>query len=568
MTPLAAIRCRLRPGNGGRGQVLLMFAFLLPVLIGAIAIAMDLTVGYYYSVLCERSAAAGALAGVLKMPQDFAGAQRKAEELVEANYGCSSDRWVSAPNPGGTSVQVEPVPGFPTRLKVTTSRDVPAFFARLFGSSSLKVSRSAVAEYLPPIGLGQPGQQVGSETSRLGTPGSYALHQNSYQTAREQGDPFTPDPRGTSDVHRLSARTGIDTADPSLPDRGGWNYLVQLPRGGQIQVYDAAPTNGPETPCDNLAVSVPGRCNGQNLVLGEAGGDAVRYTIFQVNSVATRSSDVELSQVKIYPVQATPAANGYSYSAGIHGGSYTETYDGAGLPQVLPLNRWWVDIASYFGGSRAQALMEWHRGPLSPGLPPGTYRLRVDTADVVGGGYQNTSNNKRWAVRVRAADGSSCVNFDPSQNCTVNAWEDMDFAPLLGGSTTIPLFELPAEYHGLPVNVYLWDLGDNIGSVVVDILQPGGSVFSSAQGVPVYNYGNQLSNAPNLVQSNGAASVQAGNGRFNGQWISFQVLVPDTYNATSPNDVWSMRYTASNPGGDVLAVVVRAAGSAVRLVSS
>ncbi|MEA2646117.1 MAG: hypothetical protein QOE92_1200 [Chloroflexota bacterium] len=556
-----------------RGQVLLIFAFLCPVLIGAIAIAMDLTVGYYYSVLCEKSAAAGALAGVLSMPQNFAQAKATATELVMANGGCNGATFVAPPAKDGTSIDVQPVAGFPTRLSVKTSRQVPAFFARLFGSTSIIVSRTAVAEYLPPIGLGQPGQQVGSAVSELGTPGSYALNLNGWNYQRFQGDAFTPDPAGTSDVHRLSAVTGIDTVDPALPDRGGWNYLVNLPQGGQVQVFNAAGSSGVDSTCDNRAPGSANRCNTSGLGLGDSYSFGLRYTLFSITDPNTRGNDVELSQYKVYPLTANPNAAGFAYNAGPRGGIYNEAYNGAGEPTVMPLYRWWANIGNLASlGPKVQQLVDPVLGPASPDLPPGFYRLRIDIADVNGSGFKTTSGNHRWAVRVRGPGGqASCKNPSPDLNCTVNAWEDIDFAPLLRGSTTVPLFQLGREYAGLPVNVYLWDLGDagsSLNDVVVDILDPTGVPYAGAGGVPLFDLRDQLSNAATLVQNTPTATVSAGGGRFNGKWVQFQILVRPDYTATAPNDVWSLRYRSTVQGGDVLSVVVRAAGSAVRLVSS
>src|SRR2546430_11192383 len=52
------------------GQAVVLIAFMLVVLIGAIGLAVDGGVGYYYNNLAERAAGAAALSGVVFMPGD------------------------------------------------------------------------------------------------------------------------------------------------------------------------------------------------------------------------------------------------------------------------------------------------------------------------------------------------------------------------------------------------------------------------------------------------------------------------------------------------------------------
>ena len=109
------------------------------------------------------------------------------------------------------------MPGSDNKLSVTVSRYVPVYFMQLFGVTRYLVSRTAIATYLPPLSLGQPGSQTGSTTSQLGSGGNnyFFTRTEGWSTDRQQGDAFTPNPTGgalgaSSDVHAIRS-----TADAS-----------------------------------------------------------------------------------------------------------------------------------------------------------------------------------------------------------------------------------------------------------------------------------------------------------------------------------------------------------------
>ena len=53
------------------GQVIVLMGLMIIVLTGAVGIGIDAGFGYIYSAACERAAAAGALSGVVFMPDQF-----------------------------------------------------------------------------------------------------------------------------------------------------------------------------------------------------------------------------------------------------------------------------------------------------------------------------------------------------------------------------------------------------------------------------------------------------------------------------------------------------------------
>src|SRR2546430_3932704 len=69
--PAAGVLRRLKKQGG---QAIVLLALTGTLLIGGVGIAVDLAVGYMYSIAAERAAAAAALSGVVFMPDQFSSA--------------------------------------------------------------------------------------------------------------------------------------------------------------------------------------------------------------------------------------------------------------------------------------------------------------------------------------------------------------------------------------------------------------------------------------------------------------------------------------------------------------
>jgi Putative Flp pilus-assembly TadE/G-like len=138
------------------GQIVVLFAVLLPLFLGLGAIAVD--IGYWYVVkkTAQDAADAAALAAARELP-DACAAIVKGEEYGLANMpdatvtvipptSCGS----SVPVPGGGEVPGAGAgaggEGSSTGVLVTVSHDTGAFFGRVFGIAEPRVTASAVAE--------------------------------------------------------------------------------------------------------------------------------------------------------------------------------------------------------------------------------------------------------------------------------------------------------------------------------------------------------------------------------------------------------------------------------------
>jgi hypothetical protein len=656
--------------RGQAGQAVILIAFMILVLFGAVGLAVDGGVGYYYNTSAERAASAAALSGVIFMPGQFA-----PTDAIPANSGYdATDRAIAAAKRNGfdvadtadsVTVTAARVPGFDNKLSVTVSRYVPVFFMQLFGVTRYIVSRTAIATYLPPLSLGQPGTQTGSTTSQLGSGGNnyFFTRTEGWSTDRQQGDAFTPNPGGGSlgvstDVHAISRAQGSDPVGASLPDRGGYNYLVNLPNGGYIEVYNAifGPDNAPSligsagpaseswasnapagtthNICENHisnSAKVLDQCSsGSSYYLHEEDSmdfssygttqknlySAMEYTVEKVNTPFIRASDSIVSQVIVYPIDAsgywkTPAnCNGQckpakNYNPINNLGSYiTQTWDNAGNPTNMLTYHSWVDLTNYLGatdGGTFQRLVTPSSGP----LPAGTYRLRVDTLGFDGlnpptnGTSSGGQAHKGYAVKVedQAGYGSGTCT-----GCTVGAWDDMAlYTPIsvpAGGHFDIPIFKVPPDYAGQTITLDVYDPGDISGGGNVDlfVLDNTGAIVTvtSPAAIRIWDIGltrtnvgppvpctgtGGLTNPPTpCVVSTGSpqvATVRAtsgGNTNYNGHWLRFEVPIPSSYapGANSNSWWWSLRYQISTnvTATDTITVAIGLKGNPAHLMQS
>jgi len=580
------------------GQAVVFVALMMIVIFGAVGLAVDGGIGYYYNAAAERAAAAAALSGVVFMPAQLTPAQA----IPAASGNDATDRAIAQAKRNGfdtadvadnVQVTLNAVPGFDNKLSVTVSRSVPTFFMQIFGISTFTVSRTAIATYLPPLKLGQPGGSVGSTVSQLGNSGYYFLRTEGWAVDRGQGDAYTPNPNSgcsscpSTDQHQVSNAAGTDSADPTLPFAGGYNYMITVPVGStaQIQVYNAAfapdSDNGGAVPnyCENWKTGFAGHaCSaGGNYYMHEDDSfgappwatntySAMKYTIFSAPSVFIRSSDTVLSQMLVKPIDAGNfGAATPTYKDVNTGKTITQKYNGAtGAPTNMLAYHAWMNVGGYVPDTTCAGACTGTTEPESalitytPGdgpigaLGPGTYRLRIDTLEAngsnpcnaAGTGCTGTSQAHK-GLAVRVTDGGG---VNPCAGCTMSGLDDMAiFTPIAiagGGNFQIPIFELTPDYAGETIGIDIWDPGDvgGTGNVYLGFVDPTTNalvVEAAGQTATVYDLFNQRSN-----YGTGAASVigtynnptpveqqvvVGGANQYNAQWVHFDLVIPSGY---------------------------------------
>jgi Flp pilus assembly protein TadG len=190
-----------------RGQVLVFFVILSVLVIGLVAVVIDVAWFWSNQQQMQKAADAGALAGAVYLPGDTNRAYSAARAEATKN-GYTS---------GQAGVSVVPVqdPGNRRRLQVTISGPVNSFFARVFCvvtscTEQVTVRVTALAEFVLPVPMGSPQNYFGigfmvdaSETSAAASstrsasssvsgggwtnPGNVYTNNDSYSTASISG---------------------------------------------------------------------------------------------------------------------------------------------------------------------------------------------------------------------------------------------------------------------------------------------------------------------------------------------------------------------------------------------
>ena len=604
------------------GQAIVVVAMAGTLLIAGVGLGVDMVVGYFYSVATERAAAAAALSGVVFMPDQFS----PSNAMPPGSRNDATDRALdearrngfdTADAANGIVVTPSRVTGYPNQLQVTVERTAPVFFMEAFGFRPYVVKKIAVAAYLPPISLGEPGSQLGAALGELGRTRFSFMRTEGWGTDRGYGDAFTPSPfnppagaGATDDVHQISYANATELMDPSVSDRGGYNYRVTIPGGGAggvIQIYNAAYApdgyGAAANFCNNDNQNPALRaCSTRGISWYHEDDDmggataanypAMRYSLYWVNNLFIRSTDVLLSQTTVYPIDASNwsmASNQYLVMGGSsRGRRVTQSYSG-GLPTNMLIYHNWIDPATYsepqddglVSLQQTGAFSTYDQGGV---LVPGTYRLRVDTLDNNGRSFTSSSTIGKKGYALRAVNGDA--SRTACTTCQTAAWYDMCFfTPFdagLGGSFTMNLFQLPRDYAGLTVTIDLWDPGDvfsTSGFVAINILDPAGAVATSPLGINIYDLGQKRSSlaARNYrvwasASTNRLASFTAVDTRTgvsaNSQWIHLEIPIPSSYNPPPGQDWWKLQYV-TGPATityDTVTVAVGLKGGPVHLV--
>ncbi len=152
MTSSATTGRRHRP----RGQVLVIFAGALFLLMMMAAIVIDVSWYWVNSLRVQRAADAAALAGAVMLPNDPSTAYTLARDEAKRNG------YVPGAVAGGNIV-ITPLQdgGNPRRLDVTISAPVGTFFMKVIGIPFINVTRTAKAEFTLPVPMGSPQNYYG-----------------------------------------------------------------------------------------------------------------------------------------------------------------------------------------------------------------------------------------------------------------------------------------------------------------------------------------------------------------------------------------------------------------------
>ena len=151
-----------------KGQTLIIFALSFTVLLGVAGLAIDGARLFDMYARMQRAAEAGALAGVLYMPNNYSSplpppgdgnsaVSRALEETIKNGFGSPLPPNVSdCPTPTkSVQVAVCTVPNRSTDLQVIVTMTVNVVLLSGLGVAPVTLQAVAQAEYLPPFDVGR-----------------------------------------------------------------------------------------------------------------------------------------------------------------------------------------------------------------------------------------------------------------------------------------------------------------------------------------------------------------------------------------------------------------------------
>ena len=511
--PAVPDRGRLRR-LGAAGQAIVIFVVSLGVLFGILALGLDVGNIWNNSLHVQQAAEAAALAGVPYMPGDFPTASAKAAAEAQRN-GFSMA--------GGATVTPSVNAESNRRLDVTVSRTYGTYFLRILGMNTVRISRTATAEYTLPVPMGSPLSSFGDNSGNFWAAAESQGANRSYGDA--YGTFYNPSP------------TQNNQYDPN-----GYNYAIEVPVGAgatSIDLYDPTfcavddqkgtgdhwiPWNQSGWPAASIYFSLWSDAASTPLDYSDDVLVASSGTLFEGERQVDKSAALRES------------------SAAWPGNSFWSLPDCQANPYH---NQWWT---------------------LATVVSPGIYRLQVTTTNPLNiNDQKGTSAENMWALRA--------VPTDPTYGPYVYGLGKMViYANVANGTTLFYLGRIEAVHAGKTMVIQLFDPGDASGNSSIEVLQPTSTGYVAAR----FNY-TADSNAAGSKSGTNVASLRTtinGSSQYNNSWVTLTVPLPKTYTAPLPpgepagtlGGWWKIRYTFDNTTTDTTTWQVSIRGNPVHLV--
>ena len=500
------------PHERERAYVLIMLTMLLVPMFAVAGFATDVGSWYVQASRVQHAADAGALAGVVWMPDIGAATLHATEAMRQNGFDPSDPRFEITVTPVGDQ-----------RLNVEiTDHNVDLFFSKIV-LDHMEITRSATAEYLKPLPLGSPLNNFGNDpTCALASclPNWWAAIQGPF-TKKKHGDPYAT---SCDTVPAVSPGTTCATANTEYRPSGYW-YIVEVP----------------QSLMDLFGGSVP-----INIEVYDAGFYERGTPFSETGDYKTDfSTNAPSFQIEAFRNDNTPLD--HTDNPSWPGGACRRTIV-AEASSATYQNRWHVVCRIVVSAA-------------------GTFPVNVRTSDLAGGAPVVGSATSNYSLRVRAECGAS---FCPP-NMQPRFYGVRDYSIFLnpGAGSTAEFFtaEVNETAIGKEFTVELFDPGDGVsGDYFMSLIDPRtNSPVTSCNWLASDGRSGTLS--PCRIQTSNAGVSQ-----FDGQWLFLTYEIPVGYVCTPPAGTgcwWKMRYEfpgASSPS-DRITVRVSVKGDPVKLVS-
>lgn len=463
---------------------------------GLAAMGTDLAWFYLNTSRVQRAADASSLAGVIWLPGSFGTAESTAWGVATQNgYENGVDNAVVVP---------AAVPGEENQLEVTITDTVPTFFLKVMGFNDMTITRSAIAEYIPPLKLGSPLNQFGNscDPQYEGTPGfpadcgdNFWANMHGWFTHTSFGDAYSGHCQGgTNDDEGCPVNTiARDT---------GYLYGIESSSGFTLQFTDLAfhNTSGVVTNtndqhrtgdrgCEDWGPSTSSSC-GPTVIVNLYAPDPTPLDL--TDNGAPACTATVPPQAQIHELVGGVGPNAVPYSWATPDGKSCWSQSGAGV--------WVVQVVNQYPGAT-----------------------------------DNRAGLNRYSVRSTSGQLYALGDFSIYNNAG-------------GATTSFHLAEVPDFYAGKTFVVEMFDPAEHgAGTGQLQLIDADGNIFNDGA-CRVYERPAADPDGP-WTQT---ASFSAGSNcienttpdEYQNQWMKFEVDLPTTYscNAVAGDCWWKINY--------------------------
>jgi Flp pilus assembly protein TadG len=567
-----APRVARRRIGSSRGQVLVIFAGGLIALLSLCAVVIDVSWYWANTLRVQRAADAAALAGVVSLPGNVAGAQSLAVQAAGENgysltNACVSGTMTPSALPG---ICAQPDAANNRQLDVTLSEPVSTFFMRLVGINSITATRTSKAKYELPVPMGSPLNYYGVY-QLCSVAGACSAEPDAVSgTLTSQGFFGAIEGEGanqsTGDAY-ATYYNGKPTLNANYKATG-YDYDVVVPTSGAtIWVFD------------------PTFCATATKTTGSGHAGAGDHWISPNNPTAV-STYYQLWNFNGFPLDSTKwtkSADSGSLFANENNIDKSTTYGSTTLTD-------YADTGTPAGYTDCQAGKiantsvggYWHNKwwPLATGVAAGTYFVRVMTTDPNNqAGNLGQSFENMFSLEVTG--GGAGQIYGGGRMAT--------YANVDSGSQTFYLAQVSQVLGaGKTMEIDLFDPGDVGQNAWLQILSPDGSLannyasftwtadsnatsgHTSSGGTVtcIQTYGG----SSGVSAPSGCTTYSSGGTFFQNSWVKILVPIPGTYGQAGlqpPGDPapgwWKIKYTVQS-ANDTTTWQVSVLGNPVHLV--
>ena len=538
------------------GQIVVIFALMLTVLIGLIGIAIDTTYAWRESLRVQRAADAAALAGVVYMPGALTTAQSEATASAKQNGFPLAGTY-------NTTISATAAPD-PRELDVSLSTQVPTFFSRIFGINYFPVTRSSKAIYVTPVPMGSPLAYYGVYQLCPVSGACIAQPSPTGMTVASQGFYGGISGEGSNNTNGDAFATYFTNRDTSSTPNSqyksdGYRYgIVGGTTSGTAYLFD---------PMFCATISKTGAGSGGHAGAGDHWLGPASTAPTATNPPSTYYILWDTHNLPLAPAVWTIAAEDDETGASQFAVDKSSTYGNGGSATYTSYSDGTAPPSSVADCSTNAHHNKWVTlGAVSAGE---TYSLQITTTKP---GSIPTNQNESFQNNFSiAVSGTGARVYG---NGSMETYANID-----SGSQEFYLAQIDRTAGaGKTVEIDLWDPGDTSAAAWLQI-EPDSTSSASAWQPTTFSYtaDNGRSNAStNCIQTHGGSgsappgcseTSSTNSSFYNGAWVTIRVALPTSYGDPSlvNSGWWKIKYIV-NGGNDTTTWEVSIRGNPVHLI--